>query len=64
MEKIEPIEWTPYKGETIILNTIIKKGERVFEKEFVKDKVNAVPRGHAYIIGNGPSIGAALNLNY
>jgi hypothetical protein len=55
MEKIEPIEWTPYKGETIILNTIIKKGERVFEKEFVKDKVNAVPRGHAYIIGNGPS---------
>jgi len=53
--EITPIEWTPYAGETIILNTIIRKGERIQETGFFEDKVKAVPRGNAYCIGNGPS---------
>jgi hypothetical protein len=52
---IQPIEWQPYHGETVILNTIIRKGERIQEKAFYEDKVKAVPRGNAYCIGNGPS---------
>ena len=52
---IQPIEWTPYKGETIITKTIIRKGQRIQETEFYEDRVKAVPRGNAYIIGNGPS---------
>ena len=53
--KIEPIEWKPYEGETIVVNTIIRKGKKIQEKVFYEDKVKAVPRGNAYIIGNGPS---------
>lgn len=53
--EIQPIEWQPYKGETVIVKTIIRKGERIQETAFYEDKVNAVPRGNAYIIGNGPS---------
>jgi hypothetical protein len=52
---IEPIEWKPYTGETIVVNTIIRKGQRIRETEYFEDKVKAVPRGNAYIIGNGPS---------
>ena len=26
---IEPIEWKPYKGETIVVNTIIRKGKKI-----------------------------------
>lgn len=52
---IEPIEWKPYTGETIIVNTIIRKGQRIQETAFYEDKVKAVPRGNAYVIGNGPS---------
>ena len=52
---IQPIEWQPYQGETIILNTIIRKGQRIKETAFYEDKVKAVPRGNAYCIGNGPS---------
>ena len=26
---IEPIEWTPYTGETVIVKTIIRKGQRI-----------------------------------
>ena len=53
--QVLPIEWEPYKGEEITVNTIIRKGKRIFEKEFYADKVKAVPRGNAYCIGNGPS---------
>ena len=53
--EIQPIEWTPYTGETITLNTIIRKGQRIKETAFIEDKVKAVPRGNAYCIGNGPS---------
>ena len=53
--EILPIKWEPYNGETIITNTIIRKGQRIQEKAFYEDKVKAVPRGNAYIIGNGPS---------
>ena len=53
--EIHPIEWTPYAGETIVLNTIIRKGERIQETGFFEDRVKAVPRGNAYCIGNGPS---------
>ena len=53
--EIKPIEWKPYAGETVIVNTIIRKGKRIQETAFYEDKVKAVPRGNAYIIGNGPS---------
>ena len=52
---IEPIEWKPYKGETTTDNLIIRNGEKIFEESFKPDRVKAVPRGNAYIIGNGPS---------
>lgn len=52
---IEPIEWEPYTGETIVVRTIIRKGQRIQEKQFYEDKVKAVASGNAYIIGNGPS---------
>ncbi len=52
---IEPIEWKQYEGETIVVNTIIRKGKKIQEKAFYEDKVKAVPKGNAYIIGNGPS---------
>jgi|TARA_B100002003_G_scaffold211691_1_gene208268 hypothetical protein len=50
-----PIKWTPYNGETITVNTIIRQGKKILETAFYEDKVKAVPRGNAYIIGNGPS---------
>ena len=53
--EVLPIEYTPYKGEEIIVNTIVRKGKRIQEKKFYEDKVKAVPRGNAYCIGNGPS---------
>jgi len=52
---LDPIEWKQYEGETVVVNTIIRKGKRIQETEFYKDKVKAVPRGNAYCIGNGPS---------
>lgn len=52
---IEPIEWTQYNGEEVIVKTIIKGGKKIQEKQFYEDKVKAVPEGNAYIIGNGPS---------
>ena len=52
---IEPIEWTPYPGETVIVKTIIRQGQKIQETAYYEDKVRAVPRGNAYIIGNGPS---------
>ena len=60
---IEPIEWTQYTGETVIVKTIIRKGQRIQETQFYEDKVKAVHQGNAYIIGNGPSRkGFDLNL--
>jgi len=62
-EEIEPIEWQPYSGETITVRTVIRKGQKILETAFYEDKVKAVPRGNAYIIGNGPSRkGFDLNL--
>lgn len=52
---IEPIEWTPYKGETVVVRTVIRKGKKIQETQFYEDKVKAVAQGNAYIIGNGPS---------
>ena len=52
---IQPIEWKQYKGETIIVKTIIREGKRIQETAFYEDRVKAVPRGNAYCIGNGPS---------
>ena len=51
----EPIKWEPYTGEEITVNTIIRKGKKIIEKGYYADRVKAVPRGNAYIIGNGPS---------
>ena len=51
----EPIEWQPYTGETITVNTILRKGKKIIEKGYYEDRVKAVPSGNAYIIGNGPS---------
>jgi len=53
--KYSPIEWKPYEGETVVVNTIIRKGQKIQETAFFSDRVKAVPRGNAYIIGNGPS---------
>ena len=53
--EIQPLEWTSYLGETVVVNTIIRKGKRIQETAFYEDKVKAVPRGNAYCIGNGPS---------
>jgi hypothetical protein len=53
--EILPIEWKPYTGETITVRTVIRKGQKILETAFYEDKVKAVPRGNAYIIGNGPS---------
>ena len=49
------IKWEKYTGETVTTKTILRKGKRIHETEFFEDKVKAVPRGNAYIIGNGPS---------
>ncbi len=53
--EIHSIEWKPYEGEEVCINTIIRKGKRIQEMKFFEDKVKAVPRGNAYCIGNGPS---------
>ena len=46
--EILPIEWKPYKGEDVIVNTTIRKGQRIQDIKFYEDQVNAVPRGNAY----------------
>jgi|TARA_B110001454_G_C12680533_1_gene417820 hypothetical protein len=53
--EIQAIKWGKYEGETITVNTIIRKGKKIIETAFFKDNVKAVPRGNAYCIGNGPS---------
>lgn len=53
--QIQPIEWTPYEGENVCVNTTIRQGKRIQDIRFFEDKVKAVPKGNAYIIGNGPS---------
>ena len=53
--QIDPIEFTPYTGENVCVNTTIRKGKRIQDIKFFPDKVKAVPRGNAYCIGNGPS---------
>jgi hypothetical protein len=53
--KIEPIEWKQYEGETVNTNLIIRNGQKIQETDYYEDRVKAVPRGNAYIIGNGPS---------
>jgi hypothetical protein len=53
--EIPVIEWQTYKGETVIVNTIIRQGKRIQETAFYEDRVKAVPEGNAYCIGNGPS---------
>ena len=52
---IKPIEWKQYVGETVNTNLIIRGGKKYQETAFYEDKVKAVPKGNAYIIGNGPS---------
>lgn len=54
-EEIKPIKWEPYIGEEVVVKTIIRGGKKTQETAFYQDKVKAVPRGNAYIIGNGPS---------
>ena len=53
--EILPIEWSPYAGENVVVNTTIRQGKRIQDIRFFEDKVKAVPRGNAYCIGNGPS---------
>ena len=43
---IEPIEWTQYNGEEVIVKTIIKGGKKIQEKQFYEDKVKAVSYTH------------------
>jgi hypothetical protein len=52
---MDPIEWKPYKGEMVNTVLIIRKGKKIQETAWYEDRVNAVPRGNAYCIGNGPS---------
>ena len=54
-EEIQPIEFKKYEGEDVCVSTVIRKGQRIQNWEFYPDKVNCVPRGNAYVIGNGPS---------
>lgn len=53
--EIQPIDWKQYTGETIITNITIRKGKRIETTGYFEDKVKAVPKGNAYVIGNGPS---------
>ena len=55
IEEVPVIQWTPYIGETVLVRTIIKGGMKTIETAYYEDKIKAVPRGNAYIIGNGPS---------
>ena len=41
----KPIEWEPYKGEEIISNITIRKGKKIFEKEYYYDKAK-IGRAH------------------
>jgi len=59
---IKAIEWQTYTGETVITKIIIRGGKKIQETTFYEDRVKAVPRGNAYIIGNGPSR-QGFNLN-
>lgn len=52
---IEPIEWKPYEGETVIVRTVIRGGKKIQETAFYEDRVKAKATGNAYCIGNGPS---------
>ena len=52
---LDPIEWKPYEGETVNTHLTIRKGKKIQETAYYKDRVKAVPRGNAYCIGNGPS---------
>ena len=52
---VTEIKWEPYVGEEIITNITIRKGKKIHERAWYSDKVKAIPRGNAYIIGNGPS---------
>ncbi len=49
------ITFQKYVGEEVVVKTVIKQGKKTFEKQYYPDKVKAVPKGNAYIIGNGPS---------
>ena len=42
--QIEPIEWKPYTGETIVVNTVIRQGQRIQETAFYEDRVRCVPK--------------------
>jgi len=52
---LDPIEWKPYKGEMVNTVLTIRKGKKIQETAWYEDRVNAVPYGNAYCIGNGPS---------
>jgi hypothetical protein len=52
---LDPIEWKPYKGEMVNTVLTIRKGKKIQETAWYEDRVNAVPHGNAYCIGNGPS---------
>lgn len=53
--EVQPIEFEPYKGETVVVKTIIRGGKKIQETAYFEDQVKAVPKGNAYVIGNGPS---------
>ena len=55
MDQVQAIQWSPYVGEDIVTKTIIRGGKKIQEIKYVEDQVKAIPRGNAYIIGNGPS---------
>ena len=55
MTIINPIEWKKYEGEEVCMNITIKNGKRTKDMKWFADDVQAVPRGNAYCIGNGPS---------
>ena len=61
-QDIKSIEWKQYVGETINTHLVIRGGKKYHETAYYEDKVKAVPRGNAYIIGNGPSR-KGFNLN-
>ena len=53
--EIKPIQWKPYKGDMVNTVLTIRNGKKTQETAWYEDRVNAVPRGNAYCIGNGPS---------
>ena len=44
-----PIEWEPYKGEEIISNITIRKGKKIFEKEYYYDKAKVTPVSYTHL---------------